>query len=175
MCKKRIPIIVCPILFVGLVIALLIYMSLNPLPSEYYIFQNIEECELLVPNDQSNISIERYGAPIKDKNLKDLPYYDFFGIKFKSNTLEYELFAYEFTNADSALKYYVNFTGEKSYEKKLPLNEQEDNILLSASKGMSLFCIIAVSQNRAYKLIAPSKYTDEINELLAHTFSQSLS
>ena len=172
--RKKSPIIVCSILFVVFAITAFARILLNPLPDEYFIFQNLEECERLIPSNLAGTNIERYHTPTDDKDLKDLSYHTFWGVNFQSGTLKYKLFAYEFENSDSALKYYVNVTGENFYEKRLPLNEQEDNILLSASRGATTYQIVVVSQNRAYQLNAPNKYADEINELLAQTFSQKL-
>ena len=168
---KKNAIIVCLALFVGVAVAWFAYGLLNPLPREYFIFENIEECEGLIPDDQSDVKIDRHDAPNTDKDLKDLPCSDFFGMKFESDTLEYEIFAYEFEDSDSALKYYTNVTG-KSHEKTLPSDEEKP--LLSASQGMFSYRVIVVSQNRAYKLIAPNKYIDEINSLLSEVFSQKL-
>ncbi len=171
--KKR-PLLIAILLLVS-IIGLLTYMFLNPRPNEYYIFQNIEECEDLIPHNQSGINIDRYDTPTADKDLKGLTYCNFFGMSFESDTLKYKIFAYEFENSDSALKYYVNVTGQKSYEKNLPLNEEEDNKLLLASQGMSTYTVVVISKNKAYKLIAPNQYVDEISKLLAETFSQKIS
>ena len=144
-------------------------------PSEYFIFQNINECEQLIPSDQSNLIIDRYASPEKDKNLKELSYKSFWGIKFHSNELEYEIFAYEFVDSNSALQYYINVTGQSSYEKELPLSDGDENKRLSSSKGMSSYRLIAVYQHKAYVIVAPKQYEEAINKLLATTFSYQLS
>ena len=172
--RKRASIVICTFLFVAIVIVSLTYMLLNPLPRDYFVFQSIEECEGLIPTDRSDVNIDQYDTPNEDEDLKDLTYHNFWGMKFKSDTLEYEIFAYEFEDADSALKYYVNVTGQNSYMKRLPLNEQDDNNLLSVSKGIFSSRIVVISQNRAYQVIAPSRYVDKIHELLTDAFSQKL-
>lgn len=175
MMKKRLPIFICLILLVVIAIGVLAYVFTHPMTHEYFIFQKLDECESLIPTDISKAEIVRYDMPDSDKSLKELSYNDFWGVNFKSDTLEYEIFAYEFENSDSALKYYVNVTGQDSYEKKLPLKDEDENKLLSASKGMSVYRIVAVYQNKAYQITAPKQYEDEINKLLARTFSQKLS
>ena len=110
-----------------------------------------------------------------DKNLKNLSYESFFGMNFHSNELEYEIFAYEFVDSDSALKYYINVTGQNSYEKELPLDDSDENKRLSSSKGMSSYRLIAVHQNKAYVIVAPKQYEDVINKMLTTTFSFQLS
>ena len=98
--KKNLPIllglIVAFLLFAGFVIYMLEFSS----PKEYFIFQTIDECEQLIPADQTDLSIERYTSPEKDKHLKDLSFESFFGMKFHSNEMEYEIFAYEFADSD---------------------------------------------------------------------------
>ena len=165
---------ICAALFLGVVVAWFIYALLHPLPREYYIFQDIDECENLIPSDQADAHIDRYDTPDQDKSLKGLPYDRFFGMSFESSSLEYEIFAYEFEDADSALKYFVNVTGQ-NYEERLPLDEEDENILLSASSGMLQYQVVVVCRNRAYLLTAPNRYADEINELLGNTFSQEIS
>lgn len=175
MYKKRLLITGCFILFTAIVVGILIYMFNNPLTHEYFIFQNLEECERLVPADYSKAEVIQYDSPDSDKHLKELLFNDFWGINFKSDKLEYEIFAYEFVDSDTALKYYVDVTGQNSYKKKLPLKNEDENKLLNASKGMSSYEIVAVYQNRAYRLVAPKQYEDAINELLSSVFSQKLS
>ena len=94
---------------------------------------------------------------------------------YKSDSLQYEIFAYEFEDSDSALKYYVNVTGQTSYEKKLPLDDTDENKLLSASSGMSSYRLIVVYKNMAYQIIAPKQYKSELHGLLSSTFSIKIS
>ena len=85
--------------------------------------------------------------------------------------MKFEIFAYEFEDSNSALKYYVNVTGQKSYEKKLPLDDTDENKLFSASSGMSSYRLIVVYKNMAYKITAPKQYKAELHDLLSSTFS----
>lgn len=146
-----------------------------PLPKNYYIFQDIEECERLFPADlpNSNIMVEKYDTPTKDKGVKDLSYTAFFGMKYKSDTLKYEIFAYEFESSDAALQYFVNVTGKTSYKDRLPLDENDTNTLFSVTKGFSTRIVI-VSQNRAYKVNVPNKYLNALTEKLWENFSQEI-
>ncbi len=169
--KKTVALFIFIILIGCFFVGLFLHMLNNPLSHEYYIFQNISECEQLIPSDQSNAKIEIYNNVSNDKDLKDLSYKDFFSMNYQSDTLEYELFAYEFEDSDSALKYYVNATGQRIYEKKLPLESEDENNLLYASKGMSYYRIVVIHKNTAYQLIAPNRYQKEVNELLASSFS----
>lgn len=172
---KKSPILLGLIVVILLIVGFVIYMLNYSSPNEYFIFQNIDECERLVSADQTDSIVERYVSPEKDKNLKNLSYESFFGMNFYSNELEYEIFAYEFVDSNSALKYYINVTGQTSYEKELPLDESYENKRLSSSKGMSSYRLIAVYQNKAYVIVAPKQYEDIINKMLASTFSFQIS
>ena len=143
----------------------------NNTHDKYHIFAEIGECNKLIPVDQTNIKMDMYGTASKDKDLQNLSYNDFFAMDYKSDSLQYEIFAYEFEDSDSALKYYVNVTGQKSYEKKLPLDDTDENKLLSASSGMFSYRLIVVYKNMAYQIIAPKQYKSELHNLLSSTFS----
>ena len=171
--RKKLPIIAVPILFFGIVAVALIYMFFNnPLPREYYIFENLEECENLISTDSENESFSKYNLPSDDKDLDNLSYNKFWGGEFKSDSLEYEIFAYEFEDNDLALKYYANVIGGG---KNIDLSYQEKhNGLFLASSGITSYELVVISQNRAYKLIAPTRYIDEVSELLCKTFSQKI-
>ncbi len=173
--KKNLPILLGLIASFLLITGFVIYMLNFSSPNEYFIFQTIDECEKLIPTDQTDLLIERYTSPEKDKNLKGLSYESFFGMNIHSNEVKYEIFAYEFVDSNSALKYYINVTGQNSYKKELPLSDDTENKRLSSSKGMFSYRLIAVYQNKAYVIVAPSHFEKVINKLLATTFSYPLS
>lgn len=172
--KKLLSLITIPFIFVVLAVGVLIYMFLNPFKHEYYIFQNIIECENLIPSNQIDVNIELYDSPNSDKYIKDLQYEKFFGMNYKSNDVKYEIYAYEFEDKNSALEYYINVTGKTGYKKELPLDEDDENKLFGASKGMHVYRMIVVCQNKAYIIISPPQYENKISELLKNTFSENL-
>ena len=151
-----------------------IFKSINT-RDEYYIFAEIGECDKLLPSDRTNIKIEIYDSANNDKDLQDLSYNNFFAMDYNSNSLQYEIFAYEFEDSDSALKYFVNVTGQTNHEKKLPLDDNDENKLLSASSGMSSYRLVVVYKNMAYQIIAPKQYKSELHDLLSSTFSIKIS
>ena len=69
----------------------------------------------------------------------------------------------------------MNVTGQNSYKKELPLNSDNPNRRLSSSKGMFFYKLVVVYQNKAYLVIAPNEYEEEINNLLEEAFSCPLS
>ncbi len=172
--KKKLSGLICLSVIFVFIIGFILYVFNFSEPDEFYIFQNIDECEKLIPAEQSDSVVERYNTPDKDKELKNLSYENFWGINYVSDQLEYEIFAYEFIDFDSALKYYINVTGKDAYEKELPLGNDGDNKYFSSTKGMFLYEVVVVYQNKAYRLTAPVQYADDINNLLANTFSYQL-
>lgn len=173
--KKNLTLLICLSISFLFIVGFVVYMLNYSSPNEYFIFQDINECSQLLPAEQSNLTIDKYALPEKDKYLNDLSYDHFWGMKFYSTELEYEFFAYEFVDSDSALKYYISVTGQNSYEKELPLSSDDPNRRLSSSNGMFFYRLVVVYQNKAYLVIAPDEYEDEINQLLAKTFSYPLS
>ena len=169
-----ISVVVLWFIVIGVFFATSVIHMLQDFPLEIFIFQTIDECEQLIPADQTDAEIERYDSPEKDKNLKDLSYDAFFGMNFESDELQYEIFAYEFVDSDSALKYFINVTGKSIYEKDLPLSDDDENKQFLASMGAFNYELIAVYQNRAYVISAPKRFRQDINELLANTFSYKI-
>ena len=169
--KKKLPItiyrLLVLIIFVGSGVAFFIRVYRHPVFNELFIFQDIAECERLIPDDQSKFNMERYDSPTRDKKLKDLQYNEFFGMKFQSDTLKYEIFAYEFIDAESALKYFNNVTGKNM---KMP----DENKNFTSSQGMSSCELIVTYQNRAYCIFSSAQYAEDLDQLLASTFSQKL-
>ena len=167
MFSKKMPLIIVLIIIASLLVVFVIYEFNDDTPPEFFIFENISECEQLLPTDVSDSTVEKYITPDKDKKIKELSYKEFWGMKFTSSDLEYEIFAYEFADSDSALKYYTNVTGRSD---DLPYKDKRAH----ATKGMFNYDIIVVYQNKAYSLSAPLRCADSIDELLANAFSYRL-
>ena len=95
-------------------------------------------------------------------------------MNYLSDGLEFEIFAYEFPDADTALKYFVNVSGMDSYEKRLPLAADDENNLFFSTKGMFRYTIVIVHQNKAYKLNAPNSCEEEVDQLLSSVFTYKM-
>ena len=137
----------------------------------FYIFETIHDCENLIAYEQTEADIIRYHqAADHDRDIGNLNYREFFGMQYQSPTLEYEIFAYEFEDKDSALRYFVSVTGKSNFEKNLPLIEEDTNKLFSRSIGMSTDRIVVTYQNKAYQITAPNQYIEKIDQMLESTF-----
>lgn len=75
----------------------------------FYIFSDISDCEKLEEYD--GVEVKKHDTPKKDKYLKDLKYERFYAGKISSEDFEFDIFAYEFSDEESAKKYYDNVTG----------------------------------------------------------------
>ena len=171
--KER-PIGIYIIIIIGLIIGAVTNMMNRNVTTDYYIFESIDECEELTPPGMTGVKVERYGTPAADKDRGRLKYDDFFGMNYISDELEFEIFAYEFPDSDTALKYFVNVTGMDSYEKRLPLDADDENNLFFSTKGMFRYTLVIVHQNKAYKLSAPTRCEDELDGLLSSVFSYKM-
>ena len=92
-------------------------------------------------------------------------------MKFRSSDLKYEIFAYEFVDSDSALKYFIQATGRNDYKKEFPLSADQENKRYSTSRGMFSYSLVVVYRNMAYLVNAPVEYANAVEKLLEDTFS----
>ena len=85
--KRKTMILICVIFIVLFcsVIGMFVYGLFNPLSHEYYIFEQIRECEQLIPAYQTDAKADRYNDASGDKDAKGLSYDEFFGINFISD------------------------------------------------------------------------------------------
>ena len=131
------------------------------LPKYTYMFQNLEECKQLKSYEQIPAQIVEYLDPTIDKNYNDLNYKFFWGMKYQSENLEYEIFAYEFTSKDYALKYYVNVTEDDTSDYITWIEIFSDN----------QYEFVVIENDKVYVIKSSSLYIDSINKMLSDTFS----
>ena len=140
-------------------------------PAYMSIFQDLEECKLLKQYEQTPAEIYEYTTPNADGNYKGLEYKSFWGMKYRSSFLEYEIFAYEFTSKDNALKYYVEVTGNDRHLEKLPVEDSDKNHLGEKSFGKDKYQIVVVKGNYAYTLSSSNSFINEIEKMISEVFS----
>jgi len=146
--------------------------SHSSFPTYMFMFQNLDECKQLKTYEQNTIEIVEYLAPSADESYNGLEYESFWGMKYRSENLDFEMFAYEFTCKDNALKYYTNVTGSDKYVEKLPAEDSDKNILGSNFYGENNYQIVVMEGNKAYQLLSynPSAYA--IDQMLSEVFSR---
>lgn len=130
--------------------------------NDYYIFSNISECNNFEINKDEDAKITYYTTPEKDSNLKDLEYDSFFGAKYLSLDIEFEIFAYEFKDSNSAKKYFNNVTGK---------NSEELDTNFSASMGMTSYRLVIIDFKKAYIVQGPSSNAEAIQDFLKENFT----
>ena len=140
-------------------------------PTYMSIFQDLDECKLLKSYEQTAATIDEYLDPKVDKSYKGLEYQSFWGMKYESATLEYEIFAYEFTNKDNALKYYIDVTGDDNYADRIPLKDSDKNILWLKTFSDNEYEIIVIEGNKAYRILSSNLLIDAVDKMLSDIFS----
>ena len=142
----------------------------NNSSSIYYIFADISECEkLLSYENTNNQKVIKQLTPNNDEKLKKLPYNQYFAIEYKSDTLYYQIYAYEFYNSDDALNYFVNVTGQTSFYSHA--NKQYHDVYFLEYKGLSFYNIVVSVENKAYRITTRKKHENEIKRMLGNVFS----
>ena len=144
----------------GVIKLLLIFLLLFSLCScktieiDVHMFSNIKECQVIESlNDNANVKI--IASPDEDKYFKDLQFQNFFGCEYTSDDLTFELFAYEFSNADMAMSYFENSTGKG----------EDPNSTFCDSTGMLWFKRIVVKENKAYAVRCKKEYKEKMDKL----------
>ena len=133
--------------------------------TEIYVFADIAECEGIAELDYPNATVTRRDTPDGDKKLKGLAYESFYSAKFVADGMEFEIFAYEFVDSETAQAYFKNVTGKGL--------ESEQNF--SSSTGLIKYRLCVLDGNLAYTLTAPNKYADEIEQnILPSLFSKKI-
>jgi len=149
-----------------LLIILLVFnlCSCRTFETDVHIFSNIEECQVIESLNDDSSYVKTYSSPDEDENLKNLQFEEFFGCKYTSDDLDFELFAYEFSNADIAMSYFKNLTGK----------ENDPNPTFCDSSGMFWFKRIVVKENNAYTVLCKKEYKDKMIEVINGCFKEEI-
>ena len=126
-----------------------------------YIFESISESHKISELDCLGKVVTIYDSPDKDEGIEDLDYTAFYGAKFRSYELNFEIFAYEFSSDDDAQRYFENASGKSG----------GINPRYSSSGGFFSRNIIAIYDNKAYlirtSLIDELKLSHELSEIFS--------
>ena len=85
----------------------------------------------------------------------------FFGGKYKDDSCDFEIYAYEFADRETAVTYFKRHTGKVS--------ETESN--LSGHHGIFKSDLVVLHGNTAYVVYMSSSDEQEVRKILAETFS----
>jgi hypothetical protein len=134
-------------------------------PTYQPMFQDLDECKELMHYEQLPAEIKEYTDPQIDKNFKNFEYERFWGMSYHSENLDYEIYAYEFTNAEAVLKYC------RQVSKNNNTHIDESGTLYLTQLGGGEYIIFVVKDNMAYKLVAYNTPNFKINNMLSKVFS----
>lgn len=146
-----------------LICVMILLCSCGPDNIPFCIFEDINECENIEKLKSEDAVITVYDSPDLDKNLGDLQYEDFYCASYESKELDFEIFAYDFVDSDSAKEYFRNDTG---------LSEIRDTHFL-ASGGMG-YRIIVLDDDRAYITTFKTRDLREVKTFLSRVFSKRI-
>lgn len=141
-----------------IILLLLNLCSCKTFEIDVHIFSSIEECQGLKAD---NAEVKIYEDTNDDKNLKNLEFQEFFGCKYSSDDLSFELFAYVFSNPETAMRYFANKTGRTN----------NTNPTFLSSGGMSYYSRIVVSENKAYVVYCKNSDGEEVIKFINSCFS----
>ena len=147
-----------------LLLFLLIFYGFQKIDqTEYRIFADIAECEQIVSNKPDGAQIEVYKTAEKDKYLRNLEYEAFFGAKYASSEMRFQLFAYDFADSETARAYFEAVTGK-------------DGALITdvlAESGLFSSDLIVRVDDKVYRVKMPSRYTRRVTDYLNEIFTFS--
>ena len=127
-------------------------------------FSDIGECHAIENLNHNNADIKIYASTDQDRYIKDLQFQHYFGCRYTSDELSFELFAYEFSNDDTAMLYFKNLTGK----------DIDPNPTFCDSSGMYWFKRIVVKENKAYAIHCKKEHKDKTIELINSCFKEKM-
>ncbi len=154
--KKILVSIVLIIMCIGL-------CSCFPEEPVFYIFEDINECENIEKLKSDDATVTVYDTPSADKNLGDLQYDDFYCASYESDDLDFEIFAYDFVDSDTAKEYFRKETG---------LHEIRDTHFLAS--GGTKYRIIVLDDDRGYITTFKTHDLEEVKTFLTRVFSKKI-
>ena len=135
------------------------------MPSDYYIFADIYECDNLLQTEDDKTVITRL-SPEQDKKLKDNKYVEFRGAEYSSPELHFKIFAYEFADADGAKQYFRNVTGKDI--------TFDNTFSLSCGGLRGSLTLIVIDGSNAYRIRSTAKDYKELDALLKEFFNVNI-
>lgn len=136
----------------------------GPREIDVNMFADMDECLSIESIKGDGADVEIFDPAEKDKNLKKLEVEESFGCKYSSDDFTFRIYAYVFSDSDSAMIYFENETGK----------DRDPNPTFSDNSGMSKYRRIAVNENKAYIVWCSNSDNEEVIEFLNSWFSVEL-
>jgi hypothetical protein len=134
---------------------------LNDVP--FMIFESIEECKKIEELSYTNVTVEVYDSVDIDMYIDEFEYTDYYIADFHSEELVFSIWAYEFRDEKTALKYYCAAAGQ--YEYSAPLAYIRSHITTK---------MYVRNENKVYRTQCYHNFYYELRTSLASIFSFEL-
>lgn len=137
-------------------------------PMYMFMFEDFNECKQLMNYGEIEAEVKVYDDPTTDKDYTDIVYKTFWGMSYMSEDLNYEIFAYEFDNRQSALKY-SSIAAEDD-----EASCDEYGIYWIKMFTPNEYIIVVMENNFVYKIVSPKDSNYKIDKMLSSMFSQKI-
>ena len=131
---------------------------------DIYIFSDLSECQAIETSKSADATVTIHATPDKDKHIRNLTYRDFYACTYSSPKMQFTLFAYEFPDSETALKYYSRAAN------KSPDYPND----FSGSYGFLKFEKAVICDNFAYYIYGSPLDDKEVSNFLNSIFSKKL-
>jgi hypothetical protein len=157
------------LMLTAIVFALILTNMAACLPSvdipQYYIFANISECKGLEELNFNNSELTVFASSDEDELLRSLPYQKFYGARYVSDELNFEIFAYEFDSPAVAKAYFNRAIGEN----------YDADVNYIAAGGAIKYELSVLYYEKAYHVNGYVKESELLEETLSEIFSKRVS
>lgn len=169
--KKAFPvkpyIITCAVVFSLVVAIVFIHSGLTAkdrlASTDLDMFATFEECQQIEANKEAGATVY-LASPEYDYALKDLAPVSCYGCDYTSDTMSFQLFAYEFATEEDAAAYFENETGK---------DDQPAVTYLNSGNPLN-FRSIVKDHEKVYRYYCLAKYRDEVTAYVNDCFSVDL-
>ena len=159
-------IITCAIGFSVVVVILLVVMGVDLIQNKDVpidMFSSIEECQQIEANKEDDATVT-FLSTGDDKHLDGLTPLMSYNCHYTSDTMSFELFAYNFATMEDADAYFENVTGKSN----------NPAVTFLRSGGMSSYRCIAMDHEKVYCFICPNSCRNEVDVYVNNCFSETI-
>ena len=135
------------------------FSSCNDFNTGYYIFSSVDDFTQIEENCNDEIKIKKYDSYEKDEYMDGLVCSKFYAAQYSSKEFKFEIFAYEFENADVS----------KQYFKSAADRESEENTNFLEWGGLGHSEIVVINDQCAYVVLTstPSKTKEFLSQIFS--------
>lgn len=131
---------------------------------DVHMFSDLSECYTIESLGKVNEQIIVYDSPYEDKYIGKLEYNEFYACSYLCDELQFDLFAYEFSDHITAKKYFEAVTGKEDIRATT----------FSDVKGLRSYRRIVIDDNYAYAVYTTVSQADVVTDLLNQMFSRKV-